>query len=296
MYRQVVFVIILVVSTFVGMTANAAIDCDDFASGDTCDANGNLGGDVCIYDGTASKYKCITYFSSSDDLIRAVTDTNSHAVMWGTAQGYDFCCDYTDFGTTNLYPIVIDTASGDDEIRLNSYPTSGYYWRETSAVDAGTGDDYVAGSDYETSCGDTSTWCDDIDANYGWDEVHGLGGGDRIRAPQDDGAGNTFHGDRGKDKVIGGGYGDYLYGGDHDDVMYGGDQDDNIEGNDGDDWISGGAIADTLYGNAGANTVCGKGGTDTIDGGGGGDDTCAEIADTPLNCNTVVDTCPAAPF
>lgn len=158
-------------------------------------------------------------------------------------------------------------------------------------VDAGTGDDYVIGSDA----------ADTLLGGQGGDTIHGAGGGDHLLGgteadrlygdgPVSSGHFNTtaperhgndlIEGGAGNDRLVGDGGADHLLGGDDDDILFGdGDGDGDVRdvplggqwhgqdvllGQDGRDELYGGGGDDILLGGAGSDVLFGDDTSDRV--------------------------------
>lgn len=120
-----------------------------------------------------------------------------------------------------------------------------------AVIDAGAGNDYVAGGVYS----------DYVTGGIGNDTINGYAGDDVL-------LGGTGH-----DSLDGGDGRDQIFGGDDDDFLAGGYGDDSLEGGNGSDMVFGNAGHDLIRGNAGNDHLDGGegDGRDTIDGGDGND-------------------------
>ena len=139
---------------------------------------------------------------------------------------------------------------------------------ESSAVNAGDGDDTVSGKEGGGLGGVFATALT-IDGGVGDDALTGGDGDDDISG----GSGNdTLKSGAGDDMLDGGSGADVVSGGDASDVVMGGSGNDQVKGGDGGDTLDGGAGGDTLTGGEGADTVNGGDGNDRLKGGGNDDD------------------------
>jgi Ca2+-binding RTX toxin-like protein len=136
-----------------------------------------------------------------------------------------------------MYPIVIATLDGADEIYLSS-SNGAEYWEEDSKIYAGVGADIIRGSN---------------DASFR-DEIWGGGQDDTIDGHAGD---DGIHGDAGDDVISGGA---------DDDHITGGVGADTIDGDGGDDEICAGmdANTDTIDGGAGSDDCWWKAAHDSI--------------------------------
>jgi len=139
---------------------------------------------------------------------------------------------------------------------------------ESSAVNAGDGDDTVSGKG-GSGLGGVFATALTIDGGMGDDALTGGDGDDDISG----GSGNdTLKSGAGDDMLDGGSGADVVSGGDASDVVMGGSGNDQVKGGDGGDTLDGGAGGDTLTGGEGADTVSGGDGNDRLKGGGNDDD------------------------
>jgi Ca2+-binding RTX toxin-like protein len=140
------------------------------------------------------------------------------------------------------------------------------------AVDAGSGNDTLAGSDKS----------DDFAGGADNDTIVGRGGDDLLAGDEGDdfilgGAGNddieggidndTINGNAGDDTILGDSGNDILVGQDGSDVLDGSDGLDTMDGGNGDDVLEGGADNDILRGRAGEDELAGGLGRDYLTGG-----------------------------
>lgn len=247
-----------------------------------CDAGG---GDVCYWHSGEQKIKCDN-LTDYDDTVHAISGndgSNDITLVFGLANGTEFCCDHNDWLAYYDKPLVVWTAGGDDTVDMTWLT---WQYNNTTLIRTGDDDDTVTGSDYDTSCGYLSTWCDQIEVGDGFDEAHGGGGGDLLVTPQADPDDNDLFGDTGEDKLMGGDGDDFLVGGDDQDVIWGGGGVDELFGEGGVDYLYGGSCVDTLSGGTGDDFQCGGIGLSGDDhyGGIGDSDVCGE--DPPDNFHT----------
>ncbi|MGC4896032.1 M91 family zinc metallopeptidase [Micromonospora sp. DT31] len=182
--------------------------------------------------------------------------------------------------------MIVNTGSGDDEIRVVRDPDTGELSVEGTisgfpvsqevpdgyelTIRGGAGDDHV-----EVGPGVGAVT---VLGSSGDDRIHTGAGDDIVLGGDGD---DTIESGAGDDRVSGGGGQDYLYtytgddrvvGGSGEDTIYGGSGDDRLSGGDHADYLDGGRGADSLDGGRHADVLSGGRGNDTI-AGGAGDDT-----------------------
>ena len=205
--------------------------------------------------------------TDGDDEIR-VTRTNAGATLnvsiqlagdadptTGTDQEYTF----DDAAGVNV--VQINALGGDDLVSFGSR------FALDAQIDAGSGDDTVAGGD-----GD-----DYLYGGPGVDRLFGIGGNDTVSggASKNDLYGgdgdDRLTGSGGRDSLYGEGGNDRLYAGGGDDFLDGGGNVDRLYGGDGNDTLDGGSSNDRLYGENGNDLLSGGGGSNFLSGGSGDD-------------------------
>ncbi|MFD1882099.1 calcium-binding protein [Paracoccus pacificus] len=100
---------------------------------------------------------------------------------------------------------------------------------------------------------------DVVNANRGFDTVHGGAGNDKIAGGED---ADILYGDSGRDALFGGSGNDRIFGGLDNDMLYGSTGRDFLNGGGGNDLVQGGLGNDTLLGAAGSDTLEGGAGSD----------------------------------
>ena len=170
-----------------------------------------------------------------------------------------------DIGYGPFYPttgtVIVITGDGPDRIVIASNRICG-------DIDAGGGDNYIAGS----GCNDNivTTDGDDIIISGRGDDVVNAGDGDN---KVDGGEGNdTLTAGGGRDELLGRAGDDVINAGGGNDLVAGDTGDDVLRGGDGDDTMSGGGDNDIVLGEAGNDRLFGRQGRDIVIGGFGADD------------------------